>query len=168
MKDKNHVITSHNVEQEVQKLVRSDVVIPNKLDNGETCQGLRHWRLFSNLKNNFSKPVRNDMVEFGGVTRHPEGDSPKDLQTQNHVITRKNIEQEMQKSTQSDVVISNELGNGETCQGLLRRFVHKNTNNNEISPHNDMIIKTVTNLFPYFPISFSLNNNFSIFMLEFS
>ena len=41
--------------------VRSDVVIPNKLDNGETCQGLRHWRLFSNLKNNFSKPVRNDM-----------------------------------------------------------------------------------------------------------
>ena len=56
-----HVITSHNVEQEVQKLIRSDVVIPNKLGNGETCQGLRHWRLLSNLKNNLSKPVRNDM-----------------------------------------------------------------------------------------------------------
>ena len=41
--------------------IRSDVVIPNKLENGETCQGLRHWRLLSNLKNNFSKPVRNDM-----------------------------------------------------------------------------------------------------------
>ena len=33
----------------------------NRLDNGKTCQGLRHWRLISNLKNNFSKPVRNDM-----------------------------------------------------------------------------------------------------------
>ena len=34
-----------------------------------------------------------------------------------------------------------ELDNGEVCRGLLRRFVHKITNNNEISPHNDMIIK---------------------------
>ena len=33
---------------------------------------------------------------------------------------------------------SPELDNGETCQGLLRRFVHKNVNDNEISPHNDM------------------------------
>ena len=33
----------------------------NKLGNSETCQGLRHWRLLSNLKNNFLKPVRNDM-----------------------------------------------------------------------------------------------------------
>ena len=140
-------------EVKCQAEVRSDVVIPNKLGNSETCQGLRHWRLLSNLKNNFSKPVRNDMVEFGGVTRHPEGDSPKDLQTQNHVITRKNIEQEMQKLVRSDVVIPNKLDNDKTCQGLLRRFVHKNTNNNEISPHNDMIIKTVTNLFP---ISLSL------------
>ena len=57
-----HVITRKNIEQEMQKSVRSDVVIPNKLDNGETCQGLRHWRLLSNLKNNFSKPVRNDMI----------------------------------------------------------------------------------------------------------
>ena len=62
MKNKNHVITSHNVEQEVLKSVRSDVVISNELDNGETCQGLQHWRLLSNLKNNFSKPVRNDMI----------------------------------------------------------------------------------------------------------
>ena len=58
-----HVITRNNVEQEGQKSVRSDVVIPNKLGNGETCQGLRHWRLLSKLKNNFSKPVRNDMKE---------------------------------------------------------------------------------------------------------
>ena len=48
-------------EVKCQAEVRSDVVIPNKLGNGETCQGLRHWRLLSNLKNNFSKPVRNDM-----------------------------------------------------------------------------------------------------------
>ena len=73
-------------EVKCQTEIQSDVVIPNELGNGETCQGLRHWRLLSNLKNNFSKPVRNDMVEFGGVTRHSEGDSPKDLQTQNHVI----------------------------------------------------------------------------------
>ena len=33
MKNKNHVITRNNIEQEVQKLVRSDVVIPNKLSN---------------------------------------------------------------------------------------------------------------------------------------
>ena len=33
----------------------------NELGNGEACQGLRHWRRLSNLKNNFSKPVRNDM-----------------------------------------------------------------------------------------------------------
>ena len=104
-----HVITSHNVEQKGQKSTQSDVVIPNKLSNCKPCHGLQHWRLFSNLKNNFSKPVRNDMVEFGGVTRHPEGDSPKDLQTQNHVITRKNIEQEVQKLVRSDVVIPNEL-----------------------------------------------------------
>ena len=71
-----------------------------------------------------------------------------------HVITRKDIKQKMQKSVRSDVVIPNKLGQSETCQGLLRRFVYKNTNNNEISPHNDMIIKNVKNLFPYFPISF--------------
>ena len=70
----------------------------------------------------------------------------------------------------------NKLSNGETCLGLLRRFVHKIINNNEISPHNDMnnkipnlvqddnavvaqndvINKNVKNLFPYFPISLSL------------
>ena len=50
--------------------------------------------------------------------RHPEGDNPQDLQTQNHVITRNNVEQEGQKSIQRDVVIPNELGNGETCLGL--------------------------------------------------
>ena len=200
----------------------------NKLVNSKTCHGLRHWRLFSNLKNNFSKPVRNDMdnknrldcfafarndeivgfednkilnqVQNNNVTRHTEGDSPKDLQTQNHVITRKTNRAECgavcqndrlsaghiwqtrshvygevkcQAEIRSDVVIPNELGNGETCKGLLRRFVHKITNNNENSPHNDMNnkncnklinlstcriidLKNVTNLFPYFPISLSL------------
>ena len=34
----------------------------NKLCNGETCHGLRHWRLLSNLKNNFSIPARNDII----------------------------------------------------------------------------------------------------------
>ena len=48
-------------EVKCQAEVRSDVVIPNKLDNDKTCQGLRHWRLLPNLKNNFPKPVRNDM-----------------------------------------------------------------------------------------------------------
>ena len=60
----------------------------------------------------------------------------------------------------------NKLGNSETCQGLLRRFVYKNTNNNEISPHNDMIIKTVTNLFPYFPISLSLKKKAAFTLAE--
>ena len=62
----------------------------------------------------------------------------KELQIQRHVITSHNVKQEVQNSIQSDVVIPNELGNDETCQGLLCRFVHKITNDNEISPHNDM------------------------------
>ena len=61
MENKSHVITRNNIEQKGQKSTQSDVVIPNKLCNSETCLGLRHWRLLSNLKNNFSKPVRNDM-----------------------------------------------------------------------------------------------------------
>ena len=56
-----HVITRNNVEQMTQKSTQRDVVIPNELGNGETCQGLRHWRLLLNLKNNFSRPVHNDM-----------------------------------------------------------------------------------------------------------
>ena len=51
-----------------------------------------------------------------------------------------------QAEIQRDVVIPNELSNGETCQGLLRRFVHKITNNNEISPHNDMNNKNCNKL----------------------
>ena len=43
----------------------------------------------------------------------------------------------------------NKLSNGETCQGLLRRFVHKIANSNEISPHDDRNNNIVTNLFPY-------------------
>ena len=60
----------------------------------------------------------------------------------------------------------NKLDNGETCQGLLRRFVHKITNNNEISPHNDMIVKTVKNLFPYFPISLFLKKKLRRFRIK--
>ena len=62
MKNKNHVITRNDIEQKCQKSTQSDVVIPNKLGNGDTCRGLRHWRLLSKLNNNFSKPVRNDMT----------------------------------------------------------------------------------------------------------
>ena len=102
------------------------------------------------------------------IKRHTEDDSPKYLQTQNHVITRKTNRAECgvvcqndrlsaghiwqtrshvygevkcQTEIRSDVVIPNKLCNGKTCQGLLRRFVHKITNNNEISPHNDMVNK---------------------------
>ena len=53
-------------EVKCQAEIRSDVVIPNKLGNSDTCQGLRHWRLLSNLNNNFSKPVRNDMDKKNG------------------------------------------------------------------------------------------------------
>ena len=105
------------------------------------------------------------------------------MKNKNHVITRKNIEQEVQKLVRSDVVIPNEFGNGETCQGLLRRFVHKITNNNEISPHNDMNnkncnklinlstcriidLKNILNIFPYFPISFSLNKKLRRFRIK--
>ena len=79
----------------------------------------------------------------------------------------------------------NKLCNGETCKGLLRRFVHKIANNNEISPHNDMnnkipnlvqddnavveqndvINKNVKNLFPYFPISLSLKKKLRRFRI---
>ena len=62
-------------EGKCQAEVRSDVVIPNELGNDEICQGLRHWRLLSNMKNSFSKPVRNDMG------RHTEDGSPKYLHT---------------------------------------------------------------------------------------
>ena len=104
-------------EVKCQAEVRSDVVIPNELDNDKTCFGLRHWRLLPNLKNNFSKPVRNDMVkenlkrvQDNNVTRHTEDDSPKYLQTLEY-----------------------------------RFFAYA---------QNDVINKTLTNLFPYFPISF--------------
>ena len=50
----------------------------------------------------------------------------------------------------------NELGNGETCQGLLRRFVYKNTNNNEISPHNDMVNKNRKGLINFKKVAFTL------------
>ena len=136
-------------------------------------------------------------------SRHTEDDSPKYLQTQNHVITRKTNRAECgavcqndrlsaghiwqtrshvygevkcQAEIQRDVVIPNKLDNGETCQGLLRRFVHKNVNDNEISPHNDMNnkilnqvqndVKNVTNLFPYSPISFSLNKKLRRFRIR--
>ena len=75
----------------------------NKLVNSKTCHGLRHWRLFSNLKNNFSKPVRNDMDN------------------------------------------KNKLD----CFAFAR--------NDE---------KTVTNLFPYFPISLSLKKKIAFTLAE--
>ena len=61
---------------------------------------------------------------------------------------------------------SPELDNGESCQGLLRRFVHKIINNNEISPLNDMDNKTVKNIFPYFPISLFLKKKLAFTLAE--
>ena len=51
---------------------------------------------------------------------------------------------------------SPELDNSETCQGLLRRFVHKITNNNEISPHNDMNNKNGNEPINFKKVSFTL------------
>ena len=138
MKNKKHVITSHNVEQEGQKSTQSDVVIHNELSNGKTCQGLRHWRQLSNLKNNFSKPVRNDMnnknkldcfaFARNDASRHPEGDNPKDLQT-----------------LESRFFAHASRG----CKAEPYPF-------NARVAQNDVINKNVKNLFPYFPISLSL------------
>ena len=127
------------------------------------------------------------------ITRHPEGDSPKDLQTQNHVITRTNRaecgavcqndrlsaghiwqtrshvygEVKCQTETQSDVVIPNKFGNGETCQGLRHWRLLSNLKNNFSKPvRNDMKNKTVTNLFPYFPISLSLKKKLRRFRIK--
>ena len=116
-----HAITSHNVEQEVQKLVRSDVVIPNKLGNDKTCQGLRHWRLLPNLKNNFLKPARNDeMVKFednGGIKILNQ------VQDDNAIVVQKDA---------------------------------KDKNITTLVPQcPSALMPSLTNLFPYFPISFS-------------
>ena len=136
------------------------------------------------------------------IKRHTEDDSPKYLQTQNYVITRTNRaecgavcqndrlsaghiwqtrshvygEVKCQTKIQRDVVIPNKLDHGETCHGLLRRFVHKITNNNESSPHNDMNnkilnqvqndVKNVKNLFPYFPIYLSLKKKIAFTLAE--
>ena len=94
--------------------------------------------------------TRTNRAECGAVCQNDRLSAGHIWQTRSHVYG----EVKCQTETQSDVVIPNKLGNSNTCQGLLRHFVHKNTNNNEISPHNDMINKTVKNLFP---ISLSLN-----------
>ena len=94
--------------------------------------------------------TRTNRAECGAVCQNDRLSAGHIWQTRSHVYG----EVKCQAEVRSDVVIHNKLVNGETCQGLLRRFVYKNTNNNEISPHNDMIIKNVKNLFPYFPISF--------------
>ncbi len=109
--------------------------------------------------------------------RHPEGDNPKDLQTQNHVITRTNRAEcgavcqndrlsaghiwqtrshvygkvKCQTKIQSDVVIHNKLNNCKPCLGLRHWRLLSNLKNNFSKPvRNDMNNKTVTNLFPYF------------------
>ena len=109
---RSHVYGEVNCQAKTQR----DVVIPNKLSNGESCKGLRHWKLLSNLKNNFSKPIRNDMG------RHTEDNSPKYLQT------------------------------------LECRFF--------AYAQNDAKDKTVTNLFPYFPISLSLKKKVAFTLAE--
>ena len=106
--------------------------------------------------------TRTNRAECGAVCQNDRLSAGHIWQTRSHVYG----EVKCQAEIQSDVVIPNKLYNGETCQGLLRRFVYKNTNNNEISPHNDMIIKTVTNLFPYFPISLSLKKKIAFTLAE--
>ena len=122
-------------EMKCQAEIRSDVVIPNKLGNGETCQGLRHWRLLSNLKNNFSKPVRNDMG------RHPEGTRAEDVRREPYPFNA-SVKCPKDLSTNTNLKLSPEFVSDKNkldCFAFAR--------NDE---------KTVTNLFPYFPISISL------------
>ncbi len=121
------------------------------------------------MKNKKHVITRTNRAECGAVCQNDRLSAGHIWQTRSHVYG----EVKCQAEIRSDVVIPNELGNGETCKGLLRRFVHKITNNNENSPHNDMNnkncnklinlstcriidLKNVTNLFPYFPISLSL------------
>ena len=167
MKDKNHVITSHNVEQEVQKLVRSDVVIHNKLDNDETCHGLRHWKLFSNLKNNFLKPVRNDMnnkvlkqvqhdkvviIQNDTTTCAPLAGEPKSLISKGG----KNV-LDYKQAPFSEFVSKVELSQKHSDKNRLDCFAFA---------RNDVINKTVKNLFPYFPISLSLKKKVAFTLAE--
>ena len=149
-----------------------------KLGNGETCQGLRHWRLLSNLKDNFSKPVRNDMqkkilkriqddniivVQDDVATCAPLVGEPKSLISKggkNALDCNQEPSPEFVSSSQL-----NKLGNSDTCKGLLRRFVHKITNNNEISPHNDMVNKNrneLINLSTYRLIDFKKKIAFTL------
>ncbi len=103
------------------------------------------------MKNKKHVITRTNRAECGAVCQNDRLSAGHIWQTRSHVYG----EVKCQAEVRSDVVIPNKLDNDKTCKGLLRRFVHKITNNNEISPHNDMIIKTVKNLFPYFPISLS-------------
>lgn len=105
------------------------------------------------MKNKNHVITRTNRAECGAVCQNDWLSAGHIWQTRSHVYG----EGKCQTETQSDVVIPNKLGNSNTCQGLLRCFVHQNTDNNEFSPHNDMIIKTITNLLPYFPISLPLN-----------
>ena len=65
--------------------------------------------LFRNLNKGIRKKEQGNKFVTEDIKRHTEDDSPKYLQTQNHVITRNNVEQVTQKSIQSDVVIPNKL-----------------------------------------------------------
>ena len=109
-------------EVKCQAEIQSDVVIPNKLGNGETCQGLRHWRLLSNLKNNFLKPVRNDM------------DNKNRL--------------DCFAFARNDEIVGFEDN----------KILNQVQNDNTAVVQNNAKDKTVTNLFPYFPIFLSLKN----------
>ena len=88
---------------------------------------------------------KTNRAECGAVYQNDRLSAGHIWQTRSHVYG----EVKCQAEIQSDVVIPNKLYNGETCQGLLRRFVHKIANSNEISPHNDMNNNIVTNLFPF-------------------
>ena len=123
--------------------------------------------------------TRTNRAECGAVCQNDRLSAGHIWQTRSHVYG----EVKCQAKIRSDVGIPNKLDNSETCWGLLRRFVHKITNNNEISPHNDMNnkngnepinlstcriidLKNVTNLFPYFPISLSLKKKIAFTLAE--
>ena len=100
------------------------------------------------MKNKNHVITRTNRAECGAVCQNDRLSAGHIWQTRSHVYG----EVKCQTEIQSDIVILNKFGNGETCLGLLRRFVHKIANSNEISPHNDMNNNIVTNLFSYFPI----------------
>ena len=122
------------------------------------------------MKNKKHVITRTNRTECGAVCQNDRLSAGHIWQTRSHVYG----EVKCQAEVRSDVVTPNKLDNDKTCKGLLRRFVHKITNNNEISPHNDMNNKNcnkLINLSPKkiidsSPNALALNGYGSALMLE--